>query len=76
MLRKATKVHMYLQSFSLSFSKHERTSWSLTPQLDTDIIQVSSVKELSLRGDPLGLYRTHGEIGPTVTHGDAGFYIG
>ena len=48
----------------------------MTPQLDTDIIQVSSVKELSLRGDPLGLYRTHGEIGPTVTHGDAGFYIG
>ena len=48
----------------------------MTPQLDTDIIQVSSVKELSLRGDPLGLYRTHGEIGPTVTHGDAEFYIG
>ena len=76
MLRKATKVHVYLQCFSLSFSKPERTSWSLTPQLDTDIIQVSSVKELSLRGDSLGLYRTYGEIGPTVTHGDAGFYIG
>ena len=26
MLRKATKVHVYLQCFSLSFSKPERTS--------------------------------------------------
>jgi len=57
MLRKATKVHVYLQCFSLSLSKPERTSWSLTPQLDTVIIQVSSVRELSLRGNPLGLYR-------------------
>ena len=56
MLRKATKVHMYVQWISL-FSKPERTSWSLTPQLDTIIIQVSSVKGLSLRGNPLRLYR-------------------
>ena len=29
----------------------------MIPQLDTVIIEVSSVKGLSLRGDPLGLYR-------------------
>ena len=50
MFRKATKVHVYVQCFSL-FSKPERTSWSLTPQLNTVIFEVSSVKELSLRGN-------------------------
>ena len=63
MLRKATKVHVYLQCFSLSLSKPERTSWSLRPQLDTVIIQVSSVRELNLRGNPLGLYRASWEGG-------------
>ena len=55
MLRKATKVHVSVQCFSL-FSKLERTSWSLTSQLDTVIIEVSSVKGLSLRGNTLRLY--------------------
>ena len=50
MLRKVTKVHVYVQCFSL-FSKPERTSCSLTPQLD--IIEVSSVKGLSLRDNSL-----------------------
>ena len=41
----------------LAFSpKPERISWSLTPQLDTIIIEVSSVKGLSLRSNPLRLY--------------------
>ena len=44
----------------------------MPPQPDTVIIQVSSVKELSLRGNPLGLAiqgQTFAinEIGPTVT---------
>ena len=42
---------------SLLYSKLERTSPSLTPQLDTVIIEVSSVKGLSLRGNTLRLYR-------------------
>ena len=56
MLRKATKVHVSVQCFSL-FSKPERTSESLPPQLDIVIIEVSSLKGLSLRGNPLRLYR-------------------
>ena len=52
MLRKATKVHVYVQCLS----KPERTSKSLTPQLDTVIIEVSSVKGLSLRGNTLRIY--------------------
>jgi len=39
------------------FQAYKRASWSLTPQLDTVIIQVFSVRELSLIGNPLGLYR-------------------
>ena len=54
MLRKAQKMYMYVQ-FS-NFSKPETTSWSLTPQLDTEIIEVSLVKGLSLRANPLRLY--------------------
>ena len=54
MLRKATKVHMYVQCFSL-FSKH-KDLLKLTPQLDTVIFHVSSVKGLSLRGTTLRLY--------------------
>ena len=38
------------------FFKHERTSWSLTPQLDTVIFEVPSVKGISLRGNTLRLY--------------------
>ena len=37
-------------------SKPERTSESLTPQLDTVITEVSTVKGLSLRGNILRIY--------------------
>jgi len=55
------------------YSKPEMTSWSLTLQLDTIIIEVSSVKGLSLRGNTLQ--------GQTLainnwTYGDTGFHIG
>jgi len=40
----------------LAFFPSLRTSWSLTPQLDTVIFHVSSVKGLSLRGTTLRLY--------------------
>ena len=52
------------------FSKPERTSWSLIPHLDTVITEVSSVKGLRLRGNPLRLYRAKHLlvwIEPTVT---------
>ena len=39
---------MCMSNVSAFFSKPERISWSLTPQLDTFIFEVSSVKELSL----------------------------
>ena len=43
----------------------------MTPQLDTIIIQVSSVKELSLRANPTGTIQDKtfatNEIGPMVT---------
>jgi len=75
MLRKATKVHVYIQCFSL-FSKPERTSWSLTPHLDTVIFEVSSVKELSLRGNTLRLYWAKHFPLMNWTYGDTGLYIG
>ena len=71
MLRKPTKKHMYVHCFSLSFSKSE----SLTPQLDTVIIQVSSVKGLSLRNNTLKLYRAKHLSLMNWTYGDTGFYI-
>ena len=75
MLRKATKVHVYVQCLSL-FSKLERTSSSLTPQLDTVIIEVSSVKGLSLRGNTLRLYRAKHLPLMNWPYGDTGLYIG
>ena len=69
MLRKATKVHVYV-------SKPERASGSLTPQLDTVIIEVSSVQGLSLRGNTLRLYRAKHLQLIKWTHGDTGLYIG
>ena len=44
MLRKATKVQPYVPSL-------------LTPQVNTVVIEVSLVKGLSLRGNPMRLYR-------------------
>ena len=54
-------------------SNPERTFWNLTPQLDTVVIEVSSVKGLSLRDNPLRLYRAK-QL--PLTYGDTGFYIG
>ena len=49
-------------------SKHEKTYGSLTPQLNTVIIDVSSVHVLSLRGNPWRLYMTkYHKMGPMVT---------
>ena len=57
-------------------SKPERTSWSLTPQLDAVIIEVFSVKGLSLRGNPLRLYWAKHLTLMNWTYGDTGFYSG
>ena len=53
-------------------SKPERTYWSLTPQLDTVIIEVSSVKALSLRGNPWRLYWAKYLPSQNGTDGDTG----
>ena len=71
MLRKATKVHMHVLS-----SNSERTSWCLIPQLGTVIIEISSVKGLSLRDNPLRLYRIKHLRLMNWTYGDTGFYNG
>ena len=54
-------------------SKPGRTSSSLTPQLDTVIIEV---KGLSLRGNTLRLYRVKHLPLMNWTYGDTGLYIG
>ena len=46
----------------------------LTPQLDTVIIEESSVKALSLRGNPWRLYHAKHLPPRNGTHGDTGFY--
>jgi len=46
------------------------------PQLDTVIIEVSSVKGLSMRGNPLWLYRAKHLPLKNLTYGDTGFYSG
>ena len=48
-------------------------TWSLTPQLDTVIIEV---KGLSLSNNPLRLYRAKHLPLMNWTYGDTGFYIG
>ena len=55
-------------------SKPERTYQSLTPQLDTVIIEVFSVKALRLRGNPWRLYRAKHLPSRNGTYGDTGFY--
>ena len=61
----------------LAFSpKSEKIPLSLAPLLDTIIIEVSSVKELSLRGNPLRLYEAKHLLLTNWTYGDTGFYIG
>ena len=53
MLRKIAIVDVYVLD---CLSKPERTYQSLTPQLDTVIIKVSSAIALSLRGNPQRLH--------------------
>jgi len=48
----------------------------LTPQLDTVIIEVSSVKGVSLRGNTLRLYRVKHLLLMNWPYGDTGLYIG
>ena len=55
-------------------SKPERTYWSLKSQLDTVIIEDSSVKVLSLRGNPWRLYRAKQLPSWNRTYSDTGFY--
>ena len=69
---KATKVHVYVQCFNF-LSKPERTYWSLTPQLDTVII------ELGLK--PYGWEAIHGDyrakhFPSQNSYGDTEFYSG
>ena len=49
---------------------------SLTPQLDTAVIEVSLVKALRLRGNPRRLYRTKHLLSRNWTYGDTGFCSG
>ena len=72
---KATKC-MCMSNVLACLSKPERTYWSLTPQLDTVIIEESSVKVLSLRGNPWRLYRAKHLPSQNGTYGDTGFYSG
>ena len=69
-VRKATKVCV-----SNVLSKPERTSWSLTPHLDTVIIEVYSTKGLSLIGNPLRLCRAKHLSLMNWTYGNTWFYI-
>ena len=54
---KVAKVHVYVQCFSLSFQGWEDLL-NLTLQLDTIVIEVSSVKVLRQIGDPRRIYGT------------------
>ena len=65
---------MCMSNVLVCLSKPERTYLSLTPQLDTVIIEESSVKVLSLRGNPWRLYRAKHFPSWNGTYGDTGFY--
>ena len=56
----------------LFFSNPERTSWSLTPQLDTVIIEVSSVKGL-IRPERLYTETIQGQTFAINGYGDTEF---
>ena len=73
MLRKATKVHVYVQC-----SKPERTYGHFTPQLETVIIEVSiyTVQALRSRAYPHRLHRAKHLLSTNWTYGDIGFYSG
>ena len=56
-VEKSHKSARVCPKFLAFFFKPERTSSSLTQQLDAVIIEVASVKRLSMRGNTLRLYR-------------------
>ena len=66
--------YMCMSNVLACLSQPERTYWSLTPQLDTVIIEESSVKALSLRGNPWRLCRAKHLPSQNGTYGDTGFY--
>ena len=57
-------------------SKPERTCWSLIPQLDTVVIEISLVKALNLRVNPQRLYRAKHLASQNGAYGDKEFYSG
>ena len=72
---KSHKSALVVQCFSF-LSKPERTYWSLTPQLDTVVIEISLVKALRLRGNLRRSYMTRCLPSWNGTYGDTGFYSG
>ena len=69
------KSHVYV--CPMFYSKPERTDWSLTPQLDTVIIGVSSFNALRLRAHPRRwFHRTKHLPSTNWTFGDIGSYSG
>ena len=72
---KATKVLVHTQYFSVSFPAWG-TYWSLTPQLETVIIEVSTVQVLRWKTNPLWLHRAIHLPSRYWTYGDTGFYGG
>ena len=54
----------------------ERTYYSLTPQLETVIIEVSTVQVLRLRATPQRLHRAIHLPSINCTYGCTGFYSG
>ena len=71
---KSHKVYVYV--CPMFYSKPERTDWSLTPQLDTVIIGVSSFNALRLRAHPWWFHRTKHLPSKNWTFGDIGSYSG
>ena len=57
-------------------SKPERTCWSLIPQLDTVVIEISLVKALNLRVNPQRLYRAKHLASQNGAYSDTEFYNG
>ena len=57
-------------------SQPERTYWSLTPQLETVIIEISTVQVLRSRANPRRLYGAIHLPSRNWTYSDTGFYSG
>lgn len=69
---KATKVHVHTHHYSILF-QHESAYWSLKPQLETVIIEVSTVQTLRLRANLRRLHRVKQLRSAYLTYGDTGF---